>query len=682
MSLALMESTQLVEAFALLTRQWQGPVEELLEREVACLIDYLDEYFGHDNEDFRHLYIGERLKITYRSGASLAERNALMTSLLKNDKRLIGSVLRGLVSVDAIAQVDNFFDEALSLFSGLHSRELRILLIGDCLYLDVMAFLTGLTAADGIALHPHYITYRDMRKVLQELKASKEPQFDLVFFSPFTYDASPIFGQCLAMSSAFDKATTMFDKLAPLLSEVEQVIDHLAATVECPIFIHNTIAVDRSAAAKRALKGVSTHYSRRRVCHLINTWIRTCIAKPRDAQLGNLHCFDERELLREYSWYRLGSTYYKQILQHPAVMGSAVARGYSRICAVVAIYLKKKLVVCDLDNTLWEGVIGEGAVRHYMDRQTMLRSLKEKGVVLAISSKNDPKRVHWDGALLSDKDFVHSEISWEPKVEAFTRIEKRLNLKMKDFIFLDDREDERELVGNRYPQVSALDPGDTEVWARISLWNELLGKMPTIDRTRMYRERAAREALLDSLHIEATPSNRAALYSGLGLRLELSRPKSGDLKRLAELISRTNQFNTLGSRTGSRELDRWSSDSAYHLLQGRVADKFGDMGIVCAIVAQEVDQDIDIAIFVLSCRVFGYGIETAALNHFKRLAIKSAKRVTGRIVNTQFNEPCRNVFAENGFELVDGRWEYSGKDDTSDPDWLAVMSTEQAPIWK
>jgi predicted enzyme involved in methoxymalonyl-ACP biosynthesis len=75
--------------------------------------------------------------------------------------------------------------------------------------------------------------------------------------------------------------------------------------------------------------------------------------------------------------------------------------------------LKRKLVVCDLDNTLWRGVIGEGAVQHHADRQHTLKALRQRGVVLSVASKNDPKNVHFRGAVLSEDDFVDSQINWD-----------------------------------------------------------------------------------------------------------------------------------------------------------------------------------------------------------------------------------------------------------------------------
>lgn len=663
-----------MESFASLTRKEGGTLDEFADREVGCLIDYLAEYLGNEKEDFRHLYVGERVKITYVAGDSVEARNRRVATLLDSDRRALLASLRDYLPEDALKSMDSFFDVSIGLFDRASFRELRVLLIGDCLYLDVMAFLTGLAANDGITLLPHYITFRDMLKVRDEVRALKGMRFDVVFFSPFTYDMHPAFGQCFASSSAFEMATTTFDRLAPLMSEVEQVMDAVASTFECPLFVHNTIALVRGHPVKRAMKSLLTFMTRRRVRRFIDTWLRTYISRRRVDQVTEMYCFDESSLLVDSSAYELGAFYYDHVLQHPAAMGRAVAHRYADICSVIAHLLKKKLIVCDLDNTLWEGVIGEGPVTHFVDRQEILLRLAGNGVVLAICSKNDPARVHWNGGVMSEKDFVQSEISWEPKVHAFPRMENRLNLKMKDFVFLDDRRDEREMVSSVYPQIVTIDPAESGTWHRLSLWGDLLGTGSVMNRTRMYQERAEREAFVDEVAGVTEPADRAALYRELELRLVITRPEARALKRISELINRTNQFNMQGSRTSTRELMAWHADGAYHILQGSMSDRFGDMGVVCVLIAVEGEQYIDVSIFVLSCRVFGYGVETAMLNHLKRLAGVAGKRIVGRHLATPHNAPCQNVYRDNGFEISDGAWVYSGFEAVEDPAWLTVSA--------
>ena len=109
-------------------------------------------------------------------------------------------------------------------------------------------------------------------------------------------------------------------------------------------------------------------------------------------------------------------------------MGKWMAGIYRDTLYVHAHLVKKKLVICDLDNTLGKGVIGEGTVEHYADKQRILKRLQARGVVLAINSKNDPKNVKWDGGVLNADDFVCTQINWENKVGNIKRIGQILNL--------------------------------------------------------------------------------------------------------------------------------------------------------------------------------------------------------------------------------------------------------------
>ena len=105
-------------------------------------------------------------------------------------------------------------------------------------------------------------------------------------------------------------------------------------------------------------------------------------------------------LLRQYGERTLGRKVYTTPIQHPAEMGRRIADRHREILAAHADLVGKKVLVCDLDNTLWKGEIGEGAVEHYLDLKRTIKELRRKGLLLAINSKNDPSNVRWDAAAL------------------------------------------------------------------------------------------------------------------------------------------------------------------------------------------------------------------------------------------------------------------------------------------
>jgi FkbH-like protein len=327
-------------------------------------------------------------------------------------------------------------------------------------------------------------------------------------------------------------------------------------------------------------------------------------------------------------------------------------------------------VICDLDETLWKGVIGEGAVEHYLVRQAILKRLQAKGVVLAINSKNDPKNIRWDGALLTADDFVSTQINWDTKVLNIRRISEHLNLKTKDFVFVDDRADEREMVRSAMPEVLPLDALADRTWQLLDLWSHMLTQGS--DRTRLYQEKNAREGFLRAQEVLA--QDPSAMFTQLELTVSVREVKKSDLKRVVELINRTNQFNTCGSRTSLREAAEWLESADWHILAIDCQDKFGSMGTISVCVVHRQRHRMEIPVFVLSCRVFGYGIEHVVINTVKRMARKAGLSLAGHYEETSHNEPCRQVYPANGFRWEANEWVWNGEGAIEDPPWLKIRS--------
>ena len=106
-------------------------------------------------------------------------------------------------------------------------------------------------------------------------------------------------------------------------------------------------------------------------------------------------------------------------------------------------------------------------------------------------------------------------------------------------------------------------------------------------------------------------------------------------------------------------------------------DKFGTMGIISAMVVHVTSESAQVSAWVLSCRVFGFGIEMAMLNALRRLAARlHSQKLEGRIVETPHNQPCRDVFARNGFQLREGVWHSDSESEMLDPEWLQIVYGE------
>ena len=146
--------------------------------------------------------------------------------------------------------------------------------------------------------------------------------------------------------------------------------------------------------------------------------------------------------------------------------------------------------------------------------------------VLSIDSKNDPKNVDFSGAVLSMNDFVAPRINWEPKVKNMASIVEELNLKEKDFVFIDDRPDELERMRNAFPAMIVLDANDVATWRRLAHWEKHLAADQLEDRTRLYHERTAREEFLTkSGGAAAGQEDEAAALGNLQLRVRIEQAR-------------------------------------------------------------------------------------------------------------------------------------------------------------
>ena len=654
-----------------------------VETELRVFADYLALYFQHEDSTYRDLYIGEKLKQCYDPRDSAEEGLTRRGEILAKDHAAIHTYLAPLLTATELRRVDDFLDQVAQVVAGEAKRQVRVLFVGDCLHLDIVAFLAAPLLEQHLRLESTFATSKTIPELLRYLRGLEGRTFDIIFFSPFSYEFHLQYSHLRFLRSAFISGEKLDAVLAGAKADTLDVMRLLGSLFEAPIFVHNTSGIRRHDGSIRELaKNRLTQRTRSMARRGVNQWLPGQIDALHRETYPHFFLLDEAGLLRTRPENELGRHFYDVGLQHPAELGRAIAGLYLDVIFAHSLLAKKKVVICDLDNTLWDGVIGEGEVKHYHERQKTLKRLREKGLLLAINSKNDPKNVRWDGAGLTLDDFVCCQINWTSKVQNIRRIAEELNLKTKDFVFIDDRPDERAMVQEMMPEVLALDAESDAVWRRLSLAADLLPEQDELDRTLAYKQKAQREQFLENEveNAEAAAAEQRELFRRLDFRVNIRRPERKELKRVAELINRTNQFNMCASRTTLAEVTAWYDGNSHSVLVVNARDKFGSMGSVCVAVTRETEDSVEIPVFVLSCRVFGYGVETALLNHIKRGAGFPApgKRVTGRYIATAFNEPCRDTYARHGFKQEGEIWVYQGGGAIEDPDWLIVDAEVEA----
>ena len=341
--------------------------------------------------------------------------------------------------------------------------------------------------------------------------------------------------------------------------------------------------------------------------------------------------------------------------------------------AHIAAHLRsapKKVLVLDLDNTLWGGVVGDDGLEGieigdtsprgeaFKAFQRYIASLTERGVLLAVSSKNDPEkalepfRKHPE-MVLREEHFVSFKANWEPKSDNLRAIAAELNLGLDSFVFVDDNPAEIEIVRQFVPEVTTIslsdDPSEyvkqlqeSRLFERLNITGEDLA------RTGQYHEEARRNILLSA------STNMESYLQSLDMQGSLKRFHSLDLPRIAQLINKSNQFNLTTRRRSEAELAAMIDDPNYTGFSVRLRDRFGDYGLIAVVICRTAQDNIlEIDTWLMSCRVLKRQVEEVTLNEIVRIAReRGANRIRGFYFPTAKNGMVRGHYPSFGFELV------------------------------
>jgi FkbH-like protein len=221
-----------------------------------------------------------------------------------------------------------------------------------------------------------------------------------------------------------------------------------------------------------------------------------------------------------------------------------------------------------------------------------------------------------------------------------------------------------------------MDATDPQTWKLLEHWQTHLSSQMEEDRTKLYQEAVARDQFLATAPAESEKEDEAAAFADLGLSVKLETVNKAGLKRVVELINRTNQFNLCGSRTTLRDEETGLGDDHY-IITASAKDKFGSMGVVGVMRVDTKPDRVEVPIFVLSCRVFGFGIEYALLNAVRKLAPED-QPIVGRYKETQANQPGRQLYAKAGLTFDGESWTGKVADLGAPPEWLAVENEVKA----
>jgi len=346
-----------------------------------------------------------------------------------------------------------------------------------------------------------------------------------------------------------------------------------------------------------------------------------------------------------------------------------------------------RLIVLDLDNTLWGGVLGEdgmGGIQLgpgypgacHLELQRTLKALSRRGIALALCSKNDEDLAlrcleEHPQMILRPTDFVARRINWASKAENVAQILDELALGPESCLFVDDNPLDRETVRRNLPDVIVPEfPAD---FSDLSSW---LLNLPQLECLRLTASDLGRT---EQYHRRAQANEARRSFADLrdfyrDLRMEVTYQcyAATNKERVLQLLAKTNQFNATARRHDAAALDRLLAGGAEIYAVG-VKDRFSPFELMGVLILTPGEGALRVDTFLLSCRILGRTVETAILAHASSCAKGRGFDLVGEIIPTERNTPVRDVYARHGFEdLGGGLWRLPRDRCIDAPDYITT----------
>lgn len=324
----------------------------------------------------------------------------------------------------------------------------------------------------------------------------------------------------------------------------------------------------------------------------------------------------------------------------------------------------RRLVVLDLDQTLWGGILGEvgwknlhlGGHDHlgeaFLDFQRALKGLRRRGILLGIASKNEEEKAleaiqNHPEMILRKSDFSGWKINWKDKAKNIAELTRSLNLGLSSVVFIDDHPAERARVAEAFPEVFVPDwpSSPTE-------YTDRLRALSCFDSLGLTTEDQNRAQMMEA-EKERTETRQSLSLSdwlkSLEIKIQVERLSSQNLKRAAQLLNKTNQMNLRTRRLSEAELMESSDHDPVWTF--RYQDRFGDAGLTGLVSLKTKNGVAQIQDFLLSCRVMGRGLEEAMLFHIIEYVKKRGlEEIHGEYRKTERNSPCLEYFQKLGWQ--------------------------------
>lgn len=483
---------------------------------------------------------------------------------------------------------------------------------------------------------------------------SFQPDIIIVFTSVINILNLPVLG---------DEDAVVGQKLQMEMERFTQVWNGLMERYPNAIIVQNNMEL--SYEIELGSLDAVEHYGMTRFVEALNRRFADYAMSHDNFYLHDLHGLAARIGLLK--WHNRFQYYaYKLAMSYDVI--PEVSLGLAKIIKGI-LGKNKKCLVLDLDNTLWGGIIGDDGMENieighetptaeaYTAFQQYVLKLKERGVILAVCSKNEndiaKTGFNHPDSVLHIEDFISFYANWEPKNNNLRAIAEEINIGTDSLVFIDDNPAERQLVRDTMPEVAVpeVDPVDVSSYIRAiegaGFFEPVMISEDDRKRNESYRGNLRRKSLAE------TAKTYDEFLQSLGMEAEIGEFRPLYYDRIAQLTNKSNQFNLTTRRYTRADIEQVSDDERYVTLYGRLRDKFGDNGLVSVVIGEKIDDTLHIRLWLMSCRVLKRGMEQMMLDALAaRAAADGCQELVGYYYKTAKNKMVADLYAAFGFEKI------------------------------
>lgn len=569
------------------------------------------------------------------------------------------------------------------------SRRIRRELLGKAeggtsLLKKKIAVLGGSTTHDIIRILDLFLLDQGIEAEFYESEYAQYWQ-DVMFDNPELKEFSPDLiyihttSRNITMYPAFDDGREqVLEKLNSQFRHFEVMWDKLAQSYHCPVIQNNFEYPGYRLMGNRDAVDIHGRVA------FINR-LNLMFAEYAEGH-GNFYLNDINYVAASYGLDRWADSSYWHMYKYAMSMQAIPEFAYNLCHMIKAVFGKnKKALVLDLDNTLWGGVVGDDGPENleigqetpmgqvYQEFQSYLKAHKELGVLLNVNSKNDEENAiaglqHPD-SVLKPEDFIVIKANWETKSQNMAEIASTLNIGKDALVFVDDNPREREIVRTQVPEAAVPEMTSGEELAP-DKFIRILDKNGYFEVISLSEDDKKRNEMYKANALRKSQEESFGDYKEFLKSLEMKAMIAGfdpvHFSRIAQLTNKSNQFNLTTRRFTQAEIEQIAGDSDYITLYGRLADKFGDNGVVSLVIGRIEEKTLHMELWLMSCRVLKRDMEFAMMDELvKACQRRGIDTIKGYYYKTSKNAMVRDFYGLMGFDKVkdgpsegDSEWEF------------------------